>query len=67
MKILNKITRNPVGRYFREAKEELAKVTWPTKAQTKNYTVLVIAVSVALAVFLGVMDHVFNLILERII
>ena len=49
-----------VTTYIKESREELNKVTWPTRSQTKNYTILVIALSVAVAVFFSVLDVVFD-------
>jgi len=37
---------------------ELRKVVWPTREQAVNLTALVIAVSVAVAAFIGVVDIV---------
>ena len=65
--MLKKLVNNPVGRYFTEAKQELEKVAWPTSQRTKNYTILVIAVSLAVAIFLGSLDYLFNLGLQLII
>lgn len=42
--------------YFKDSKLELKKVVWPTKKQTINHTALVIGFSVALALFLGLVD-----------
>ncbi len=38
----------------------MKKVTWPTKKETYNYTVLVIAVSLGMAIFLGILDFLFS-------
>ena len=38
----------------------MKKVTWPTKKETYNYTLLVIGISLAIAAFLGVLDYIFN-------
>lgn len=38
----------------------MKKVTWPTKKETRNYTLLVIGVSLATAVFLGALDYIFT-------
>jgi preprotein translocase subunit SecE len=46
--------------YLKGAREELKKVTWPTKKQTKNHTLVVIGLSVAIAVFFSVLDLIFN-------
>jgi len=49
------------SRYLHESMEEMKKVTWPTKKETYNYTILVIGISLAVAAFLGILDYVFNL------
>ena len=43
--------------YIREARQELGKVIWPNQRELRNHTLLVIAVSVALAAFIGVVDY----------
>lgn len=53
--------------YFKGAFAEMRKVTWPTRKETYNYTVLVIAISLATAIFLGGLDYLFNFILERVV
>ncbi|MCX6792882.1 MAG: preprotein translocase subunit SecE [Candidatus Falkowbacteria bacterium] len=51
--------------YLKEALAEMKKVTWPTKKETYNYTLLVIGVSLAMAVFLGGLDYLFVFIIEK--
>jgi len=51
-------------KYLRESKQELAKVTWPTKQQTINSTIMVIAISIGIAAFLGGADYGLNKLLE---
>lgn len=46
---------------------ELKKVNWPTKHQTINYTLVVIGLSVAVAIFLGGLDLGFQEIIKRLI
>ena len=58
-----KLTQN----YLRESVAELKKVTWPTRDETRNYTILVIALSVAVGIFFSVLDLGFNKIIEFII
>lgn len=53
--------------YFKDSYAEMKKVTWPTKKQTINYSTLVIALSVGMAVFFSVLDYVFNLGLTKLI
>jgi preprotein translocase subunit SecE len=50
--------------FLREAKAELMKVNWPTKAQTINYTLIVIGISIAVAIFLGGLDYFFEYLLR---
>ena len=38
---------------------ELRKVTWPTREQTINLTIVVVVVCVAIALFLGGLDWLF--------
>lgn len=42
--------------YLRSSKNELSKVTWPSKQDTIRYSTLVIGISVGVAVFFGVLD-----------
>ncbi len=56
---------NSIIRFFTEAKGELVKVNWPTKDQLIRYTVLVVVISLAVAVFLGALDTLFSYLVER--
>jgi preprotein translocase subunit SecE len=58
---------NKLTNYIKAAIEEMKKVTWPTKKETYNYTLLVIGISIAVAAFLGALDYIFNWGLELII
>jgi preprotein translocase subunit SecE len=53
--------------YIKDTKGEMKQVTWPTRKQTLNYTLLVIGLSVAVAILLAIADFVFGLGLEGII
>lgn len=53
--------------FILEAKAELLKVNWPSKNQTINYTLLVIGMSIAVALFLGALDWIFSYILKTFI
>lgn len=46
--------------YLKGSLEEMKKVTWPTKKETKNYTLLVIGISLGVAAFLGALDFIFS-------
>jgi len=42
----------------------MKKVTWPTRDQAVNYTVAVVGISAGVAVFLGGLDYIFQMILQ---
>ncbi|EKD24382.1 MAG: hypothetical protein ACD_81C00035G0006 [uncultured bacterium] len=51
--------------YFRESQLELKRVNWPTRQETVRLTSMVIGLSLIFAVFLGILDMVFNYILVQ--
>jgi preprotein translocase subunit SecE len=53
--------------FFQESRAELRKVTWPTRQETLNLTGAVIAMTVGLAAFLGIIDKVLDLIISPLI
>ena len=56
-----------ITQYLKDSRAELKKVTWPTREQTKNHTLMVIGLSVAVALFLGTLDYVFNWMLGKFV
>jgi len=62
---------NPIGRYLRETRGELRKVTWPTREEAWRLTAIVLGVTAAFAVFLWAMDALFSnsirFLIERVI
>ena len=46
------------GKWFRDMKSELKKVQWPTRKQTINNTLIVIACVIVVGVFIGLFDLV---------
>lgn len=58
---------NSITQFLKEAKAELMKVNWPTKEQTINYTLIVIGISIAVAIFLGSLDYFFEFLLKTFV
>jgi len=58
---------NKIITYLKEVQLEMKKVNWPTKEETLRYTLIVIAVSLAVAAFLGGLDFVFTLLLNKFV
>jgi len=50
---------NPVVRYLRETRAELSKVSWPTRQEATNLTIIVLATVVVSSIILGSFDYVF--------
>ncbi len=50
---------NRIRRFIDEAWSELKKVSWPSREQTRNLTILVVAVSVIVGVYITVFDAIF--------
>lgn len=46
--------------YIKASISELKKVVWPTKKQTINFSIVVVAMSIGVAVFFGVLDYFFS-------
>jgi len=53
--------------YIKDSIIEMKKVTWPTRKETYNYTLLVIIISIGMAAYLGALDFLFTKIFEIII
>lgn len=48
---------NPVVAYVKESREELRKVAWPSRKVVIQDTIIVVAVSLVMAAFFGVVDY----------
>ncbi len=53
--------------YVAEAKQELNKVTWPTRQQAISSTWIVIAVVFLIAIFLGIVDFGLSRLVKYIL
>ena len=56
-----------IREFINEVLAEFRKVTWPTRAELVNSTVVVIVVTVVLSLFLGGVDVVLARVVERIL
>jgi len=46
-------------KFVREVIGELKKTTWPTREETIKLTVIVVAISILVGAFIGILDTVF--------
>jgi preprotein translocase subunit SecE len=49
-----------IRRYFDEVWSELKKVSWPTRDQVRNLTVLVFVISFVVGVYITILDTIFR-------
>ena len=53
--------------YLKETRAELNKVHWPSREEARTLTLVVVSVTVAMAALLGVLDFVFDRLLNGIV
>ena len=49
-----------ISKFMREVKAEMRKVIWPTKQELINYTIVVFATVIFIAVLIGIVDGIFT-------
>ena len=55
-----------IQRFIQDSLQELRKVNWPTPLQARNLTILVLAVSTAISLYIAVFDYVFGFIAKTL-
>jgi preprotein translocase subunit SecE len=58
---------NAITRFYRETVGELRKVTWPTRQEAINLTIIVVIVTFSMSAFLGLLDYLFSQLFSLII
>ena len=53
--------------FVRQVKQEVSKITWPTKAETMQGSIVVILMSVAIAMFLFFIDMICARIIQVVL
>jgi preprotein translocase subunit SecE len=55
-----------LGAFLRDARAELKKVTWPSKAEVMNTTIVVIILTIFFGFYLSLMDVIFSWALSKL-
>jgi preprotein translocase subunit SecE len=55
-----KRSQNAVQRYFSETVGELRKVSWPSRKEAINLTIVVVIVIIVMSIFLGSLDFIYG-------
>ena len=58
--------KNPL-QFIQEVKQEAFKVTWPTKKETLQGTLMVVAMAIIAAIFFLILDQVLKFFLEIVL
>ena len=53
--------------FLKEVRLEIKRVNWPTRQKTLRYTLIVIGASFIVAAFLGALDFVFTILLNKFV
>jgi preprotein translocase subunit SecE len=53
--------------YFSEIRAELSKVTWPKRQEVVRLTLVVFAISLIVALYIGGLDYLFTKLLELVV
>lgn len=53
--------------FFKSVKQEMSYVSWPTKADLKEGTTVVIIMSSIVAIFLFLVDAAFNVLIRTLL
>ena len=65
----NLLTRviGPIAGYLRDTRAELRKVTWPTREEAWNLTLIVLGTVIVMSIILGFADFIFGKIMQGLI
>lgn len=59
--------QNAIQRYIRETGGELRKVSWPSRQEATNLTLIVLAVMAFMGIFLGLTDVIVSRLLNMVL
>lgn len=53
--------------FLKEVKTEIKKINWPTKKEVFRHTIIVLVISIIVAIFLGGLDYIYTLLMEKFV
>jgi len=60
MAMVERKNKNGKSNYFKEVGKELKKVNYPTAAQVRKNTIIVIVLSIIVGIFIAILDGIFG-------
>ena len=65
-KKVTKVMKNPL-KFIQDVKQEAFKVTWPTKKETLQGTLMVVAMAIVASLFFLLLDQILKFLLELLL
>ena len=56
-----------ITKFWNDVKVEMKKVTWPSRAELRGSTMVVIVTVIIIAIFIGIVDRILSFGLERVL
>ena len=56
-----------ITQFIKESREELKKVTWPTREEVLNSTLVVLGATIVISIFLFALDNLFESAFDALI
>jgi preprotein translocase SecE subunit len=56
-----------IRQYLIEAWSELKKVAWPTRQTVVNLTLIVLGVSIAVGIYIAILDTAFHALIDQVL
>jgi preprotein translocase subunit SecE len=56
-----------IVKFIKESRDELKKVSWPSRQTTIRYTFIVVVASLIVGLVTGAFDYALTLILEKVV
>ena len=58
---------NRIVAYLKDTQAEIRKVHWPSRKEARNLTSVVLAVMVAMSIFLSGVDYLFSWVVSQVV
>ena len=56
-----------LAEYVKDVRVEMSKVSWPTRKELRESTIVVIVMVIVVSIFIGIVDRVLSLAFEALI
>lgn len=56
-----------VSEYVKDVRVEMSKVSWPTREELRESTLVVIVMVIVISLFIGIVDRVLSLAFEQVL